>query len=276
MLTRASVHCADRMVAQSSSNALPMVERAPRVGVRRPEAGQDLRRRARRRRASGAPGPLGRGAARLTIARLPPRGVGQELVDRQRVEHVGRRRATPSAPCRPRTPRWRSRRRCARRRRSRSPRRAARARRSERQSRSSRCGSALISSATPVAAAFSITASRSRPYGSRESSSRPVGWPMIVRCGLSIAASMRAGHLALAHVEPAVDRGDHEVEPRQHRLVEIDPAVLQDVGLDPLEHPDALEPRVDRRRSRRPGARGRRARSPPAYAAAWLWSVMPT
>ena len=67
---------------------------------------------------------------------------------------------------------------------------------------------------------------------------------MIVRCGLSIAASMRAVISARVHVEPAVDRGDHEIEPGEHGLVEVDPAVLQDVGLDTLEHPDALEPAV--------------------------------
>ena len=33
--------------------------------------------------------------------------------------------------------------------------------------------------------------------------------------------------------------------PREHRVVEIDPAILQDVGLDALEHPDALEPGID-------------------------------
>ena len=66
---------------------------------------------------------------------------------------------------------------------------------------------------------------------------------MMVRCGLSIAASMRAVISRVAHVEPAVDRRDDEVEPREHGLVEVDPAVLQDVGLDALEHPDALQPR---------------------------------
>ena len=47
------------------------------------------------------------------------------------------------------------------------------------------------------------------------------------------------GHLALAHVEPAVDRCDHEVETREHRLIEIDAAVLEDVRLHALEDPDA-------------------------------------
>src|SRR5689334_10356661 len=49
------------------------------------------------------------------------------------------------------------------------------ARRHSRQSRSKRRGSALSSTATPVSAAFSITASMSTAYGSRASRSRPVG-----------------------------------------------------------------------------------------------------
>ena len=51
-------------------------------------------------------------------------------------------------------------------------------------------------------------------------------------------------HLALAHVEPAVDRCDHEVETCEHRFIEIDPAVLKDVGLHTLEDPDAGDLRI--------------------------------
>ena len=67
---------------------------------------------------------------------------------------------------------------------------------------------------------------------------------MMVRCGIVHRGQHARRHLALAHVEPAVDRGDDEVEPREHRVVEVDAAVLQDVGLDALEDPDALEPPV--------------------------------
>ena len=62
---------------------------------------------------------------------------------------------------------------------------------------------------------------------------------------MSIAARIRAVISARAHVEPAVDRRDHEVEPLEDAGLEIDTAVLQDVGLHALEHPDALEPGVD-------------------------------
>ena len=41
-----------------------------------------------------------------------------------------------------------------------------------------------------------------------------------------------------------MDRGDHEIEPGEHRLVEVDAAVLEDVGFDTLQHPDAREPSV--------------------------------
>src|SRR6266568_6373978 len=52
---------------------------------------------------------------------------------------------------------------------------SARARRAMRQSRSSRCGSAFTSTAMTRAAALASTCSRSIAYGSRWSSSRPVG-----------------------------------------------------------------------------------------------------
>ena len=54
------------------------------------------------------------------------------------------------------------------------------------------------------------------------------------------------GHLRLGHVETAVHRGDDEIEPVEDRVIVVDPPILQDVGLDPLEHPESRQPGVDR------------------------------
>ena len=53
------------------------------------------------------------------------------------------------------------------------------------------------------------------------------------------------GHLLPAQAEAAVDRPDDEVEAGEHRVVVVQRAVGQDVGLDPLEHPDAEPLGVD-------------------------------
>ena len=59
-----------------------------------------------------------------------------------------------------------------------------------------------------------------------------------------MAASIRAVISRCAHVEPAVHRRDDEVEPLKHLLLVVNPAILEDVGLDSLQHPEPAQPAV--------------------------------
>jgi len=88
----------------------------------------------------------------------------------------------------------------------------------------------------PVAAHASITAGRFTGYGSRSSSSRPVGWPRMWTNGFSAARNQPFRVLRLA-AAGNVQAGDHHVQFRQHHVVKIQ-AFLQNVHLRPRQQPE--------------------------------------
>ena len=233
MFTRLSVHCALRIVAHEQLERRREVELAVRVRDTR-RAAAPARRRPDRARLAAAraaalallrtassagdafasglrPGavsaPWRRRACRrsrpqpdsrsgVAAAGAPTRANASTSSAERAVEHVRRRSSHPlRAIADADLHVVEAMRASARRGRSRSSRRAPSRAGSSRQSRSSRCGSAFSSIATPTSPAFSITASMSIAYGSRVSSSRPVGWPRIVRCGSSSALQHALGHL---------------------------------------------------------------------------------
>lgn len=54
-------------------------------------------------------------------------------------------------------------------------------------------------------------------------------------------AEHAVGHRTLVEPEARVDGADHVVEARERLVVVVHAAIGQDVGLDPLEHPEAIE-----------------------------------
>ena len=93
----------------------------------------------------------------------------------------------------------------------------------------------LISSAVPVRAAASNTASRSRSTGSRRPILRAVRWPMMLTDGFSIARITRAVISSSRLVEVRVHRRHGDVEARQELLVPVHRAVGVDVELGAVE-----------------------------------------
>ena len=92
--------------------------------------------------------------------------------------------------------------------------RVSTARRSRSSGGSWRSGRELISTAVPVRAQAAKTASASKVDWGRPlpAMSRPVQWPRMSVCGLSTAATMRAGHLRRLHAQFRVDAGHDDVE----------------------------------------------------------------
>ena len=140
-----------------------------------------------------------------------------ELLGGAGVEDVGRARASLSARCRRRTPHVPIPAMLCASAPIETMTPASRTRCSTRQSRSSRWGSALISSATPVAGSLldhRVEIQPVRVAGEQQTTGRMAddGEVRVVHRG-----EQARGHLRGGHVEAAVNRGDHEVEPLRAR-----------------------------------------------------------
>ena len=101
-------------------------------------------------------------------------------------------------------------------------------------------GLAFSSSSLPCSRAALNTASRSTSYGLRRLISRPVGWAMAETCGILQRVDDALGDLLARLVLAVVDAGHDPVGLGQHVVVQVEPALFQDVDLDSLEHREAL------------------------------------
>ena len=101
--------------------------------------------------------------------------------------------------------------------------------------RSSRAARPLTSSATPCSRATSNTRSRSSAFSGRRPMIRPIGWLRQRTAGWRSASSTRRVSSLARHPLPAVHAGLDPVELGEDVVGEVEPAVGQDVALDPAQ-----------------------------------------
>ena len=99
----------------------------------------------------------------------------------------------------------------------------------------------LTSSATPWRSATSNTCSRSSAFSGRRPMIRPFGWLRQRTAGCCERLDHAPGHLLARHPLPAVHAGLDPVELGEHVVGEVEPAVGQDVALDPAQDAERRE-----------------------------------